>query len=91
MESLGGDEAWFDRFVAQHSAIVYYWFLILFYALSPKYAYAFSELVEGHATDTYDGVSSEEPASNAVGPAINSKLRVIITGHLFGCTVSHCH
>lgn len=55
MESLGGDSAWFDRFVAFHSAIVYFWALILFYAVSPKYAYLFSELVEGHATDTYAG------------------------------------
>eukprot|EP00892_Ulva_mutabilis_P010477 jgi/Ulvmu1/7801/UM004_0030.1 len=53
MESLGGDKSWFDRFVAQHSAILYYWFLILFYAVSPKQAYLFSDLVEGHAMDTY--------------------------------------
>lgn len=53
MESLGGDSSWFDRFVAQHSAIVYYWFLVLFYALSPRQAYLFSDLVEGHAMDTY--------------------------------------
>jgi ubiquinol oxidase len=55
MEALGGDNAWVDRFVAQHAAIVYYWFLVLFYALSPRAAYQFSELVEGHATDTYAG------------------------------------
>lgn len=53
MESLGGDKSWFDRFVAQHSAIVYYWFLVLFYAVSPKQAYLFSDMVEGHAMDTY--------------------------------------
>lgn len=53
MESLGGDQLWFDRFLAEHSAILYYWVLILMYLLSPKNAYAFSELVEWHATDTY--------------------------------------
>ena len=57
MESLGGDSAWLDRFVAFHSAIVYFWMLIVFYAFSPKYAYLFSELVEWHATDTYAGAS----------------------------------
>lgn len=57
MESLGGDTAWFDRFVAQHAAIVYFWLVIVMYALSPRHAYQFSELVEGHATDTYEGVS----------------------------------
>jgi hypothetical protein len=56
MESLGGDSAWFDRFVAFHAAIVYYWILILSYAISPKYAYHFSELIEGHAVDTYGGM-----------------------------------
>ena len=24
MESLGGDQAWIDRFIAQHAAVVYY-------------------------------------------------------------------
>jgi hypothetical protein len=55
MESLGGDIAWVDRFVAQHSAIFYYWAVMALYAVSPKNAYQFSELVEGHATDTYQG------------------------------------
>lgn len=54
MESLGGDQLWFDRFVAEHAAIVYYWVLIGMYLLSPKDAYVFSELVEWHATDTYE-------------------------------------
>ena len=56
MESLGGDNAWIDRFMAQHAAIVYFWGVMVLYALSPKHAYQFSELVEGHATDTYEGV-----------------------------------
>jgi ubiquinol oxidase len=53
MESLGGDALWFDRFCAQHAAILYYWALVLCYALSPRLAYLFSELVEWHAADTY--------------------------------------
>ncbi|GMH39800.1 hypothetical protein BSKO_07698 [Bryopsis sp. KO-2023] len=53
MEALGGDQLWIDRFLALHAAIVYYWFLLLFYLLSPKTAYNFSELVENHAVDTY--------------------------------------
>ena len=49
MESLGGDQLWFDRFLAQHAAVFYYWVLILFYTLAPRMAYVFSELVEvGH-------------------------------------------
>jgi len=54
MESLGGDQFWVDRFMAQHAAVFYYWVLIVFFALFPSLAYMFSELVEGHAVDTYD-------------------------------------
>lgn len=46
MESLGGDQMWWDRFLAQHSAIFYFWVLILFYTFAPRMAYVFSELVE---------------------------------------------
>jgi len=53
MESLGGDQSWFDRFVANHSAIAYFWLLIFFYLVSPKLAYNFMQRVELHARDTY--------------------------------------
>lgn len=53
MEALGGDQLWVDRFLAQHAAVAYYWLLVLFYALSPRLSYMFSELVELHAMDTY--------------------------------------
>eukprot|EP00879_Flechtneria_rotunda_P021135 GHRR01022266.1.p1 GENE.GHRR01022266.1~~GHRR01022266.1.p1 ORF type:complete len:381 (+),score=127.88 GHRR01022266.1:464-1606(+) len=54
MESLGGDQLWFDRFLAEHASLLYYWGLILIYLFSPRLAYAFSELVEWHAADTYE-------------------------------------
>lgn len=53
MESLGGDRSWFDRFVAEHAALLYYWVLIFLYLVSPKNAYNLSELIEWHAVDTY--------------------------------------
>lgn len=53
MESLGGDQKWWVRFMAQHSAIVYYIVLNFLWALSPTLAYKFSELLEGHAVNTY--------------------------------------
>lgn len=53
MESLGGDALWIDRFLAQHAAVIYYWVVALLFCASPKSAYAFGELVEAHATDTY--------------------------------------
>lgn len=53
MESLGGDQLWVDRFMAQHAAVFYFWVLVIFFAVSPSLAYVFSEMVEGHAVDTY--------------------------------------
>ena len=53
MESLGGDQSWSVRFLAQHSAIIYYWILVLLWLVSPTWAYKFSELLETHAVHTY--------------------------------------
>jgi ubiquinol oxidase len=53
MEALGGDQSWWVRFVAQHSAIVYYFVLCALFALSPTLSYRFSELLETHAVNTY--------------------------------------
>lgn len=54
MEELGGNAWWFDRFLAQHIAIFYYFMTVFMYALSPRMAYHFSECVESHAFATYD-------------------------------------
>ncbi|WIA18851.1 hypothetical protein OEZ85_003529 [Tetradesmus obliquus] len=71
MESLGGDQLWFDRFIAQHAALLYYWVLIVIYLFSPKLAYAFSELVELHAADTYEQfVESNQEALAALPPPL---------------------
>lgn len=59
MESLGGDQQWWVRFVAQHSAILYYFVLCHLWALSPSLAYKFSELLENHAVNTYGGFLNE--------------------------------
>ena len=53
MESLGGNSRWVDRFVARHSAILYYVVLYVLFLMSPKLAYNSSELLEMHAVDTY--------------------------------------
>ncbi|KAJ0017784.1 hypothetical protein Pint_09722 [Pistacia integerrima] len=54
MEELGGDSWWFDRFLAQHIAVFYYFMTVFMYAISPRMAYHFSECVENHAFETYD-------------------------------------
>lgn len=53
MESLGGDQRWLDRFFAQHGAVAYYFILILFFIIDPRWSYNFSRLIESHAVDTY--------------------------------------
>ena len=53
MESLGGDQAYWVRFMAQHSAIAYFIGLCFLWALSPSLSYRFSELLETHAVNTY--------------------------------------
>mmetsp|Transcript_15812 Transcript_15812/g.37216 ORF Transcript_15812/g.37216 Transcript_15812/m.37216 type:complete len:466 (+) Transcript_15812:57-1454(+) len=53
MEALGGGCAWFDRFVAQHAALTYYWAVVVLFMAQPSLAYNFSLLVEEHAYVTY--------------------------------------
>jgi ubiquinol oxidase len=53
MESLGGDQRWWVRFLAQHSAIAYYIGLCFLWAISPSLSYKFSEMLESHAVNTY--------------------------------------
>ncbi|GAX73707.1 hypothetical protein CEUSTIGMA_g1160.t1 [Chlamydomonas eustigma] len=62
MESLGGDQRWADRFIAQHAAVVYYVVLNILWFLSPTLAYNFSELIEAHAVDTYGQFVDENEA-----------------------------
>jgi len=62
MEALGGDERWADRLVAHHAAIAYYWVLVAMWIMSPNLAYTFSELIEGHAVDTYAQFVDENAA-----------------------------
>ena len=59
MESLGGDREWRDRFLAFHSALVYYAVLLNLWIISPALAYNFSELIEAHAVDTYAQFAEE--------------------------------
>jgi ubiquinol oxidase len=53
MESYGGDQQFWVRFLAQHSALAYYLVLCILWMLSPSLSYKFSEMLETHAVDTY--------------------------------------
>jgi hypothetical protein len=48
MEELGGSSRYFDRFVAQHSAFFYYWFVVFFYLINPVFAYNLNEVSSIH-------------------------------------------
>ncbi len=53
MEELGGNERFLDRFIAQHAAFFYYWFVVFCYVSNPAFAYNLNEAVEEHAVETY--------------------------------------
>lgn len=38
LQELGGNSWWFDRFLAQHIAIFYYFMTVFMYAISPRMA-----------------------------------------------------
>lgn len=62
MEALGGNNHVGDRILARSAALVYYWVVIVLYVFSPRAAYNFMELVEGHAYNTYDKFLKENEA-----------------------------
>ena len=62
MEELGGNKEWHHRFVAQHSAFFYYWFIIGIYLFNPILAYNLNQAVEEHAFETYDHFLTENEA-----------------------------
>eukprot|EP00276_Gloeochaete_wittrockiana_P005672 CAMPEP_0184655750 /NCGR_PEP_ID=MMETSP0308-20130426/14396_1 /TAXON_ID=38269 /ORGANISM="Gloeochaete witrockiana, Strain SAG 46.84" /LENGTH=349 /DNA_ID=CAMNT_0027092483 /DNA_START=92 /DNA_END=1141 /DNA_ORIENTATION=+ len=83
VEALGGDRKWIDRFLAQHAAIVYYWLLILTYIIAPSWSYTFSELLEGHAVDTYGQFLDENEEKLKQLPAPDVAVRYYVTGDLY--------
>lgn len=69
MESLGGNRQWFDRFLAQHVAVAYYWIVVPLYMLFPRNAYYLMELIEAHAYKTYDSYVKAHEAELKAEPA----------------------
>ncbi|MTJ07218.1 alternative oxidase [Anabaena sp. UHCC 0204] len=69
MESLGGSAFWGDRILAKTTALIYYWIIVTLYIISPKSAYHFMELVEGHAYSSYQKFLTEQAAELKLQPA----------------------
>jgi ubiquinol oxidase len=72
MEELGGSKRWVDRFLAQHTAVLYYWVVVVLYFVKPEFAYNLSEQIEKHAYETYDGFlrDNEEALKQLPAPKI---------------------
>lgn len=69
MEELGGSKKWIDRFLAQHTAVLYYWTCVVLYFLKPNLAYNLSEQIEKHAYETYDKFIEENGENLKTLPA----------------------
>jgi Alternative oxidase len=54
LEELGGNDRFFDRFIAQHVAWFYYWMVAGLYLFHPTLAYNLNQAVEEEAYETYD-------------------------------------
>lgn len=83
MEELGGNAWWFDRFLAQHIAIFYYFMTALMYLISPRMAYHFSECVESHAFETYDKFIKEQGEELKKMPAPEVAVNYYTGGDLY--------
>ncbi|XP_027089624.1 ubiquinol oxidase 4, chloroplastic/chromoplastic [Coffea eugenioides] len=83
MEELGGNSWWFDRFLAQHIAVFYYFMTVFMYMLSPRMAYHFSECVESHAFETYDKFIKDQGEQLKKLPASNVAVKYYTEGNLY--------
>lgn len=83
MESLGGNCAWFDRFLAQHAALLYYWVVVALFVADPRLAYNFSLLVEEHAFVTYAQFVEENRHILEKVPAPPVAVSYYCTGDLY--------
>lgn len=83
MESLGGNQHWSDRFLAQTTALFYYWVVVALYIVSPRTAYNFMEMVEEHAHHTYDTFLREHEAELKAKPAPQVAIHYYRDGDLY--------
>lgn len=83
MESLGGDRYWADRFLARHTALIYYWIIIALYLVHPRAAYHFMEMVEQHAYHSYDTFLNSQEEMLKAQPAPNVAIQYYRDGDLY--------
>lgn len=83
MEELGGDERFFDRFLAQHIALGYYALVIVLYLINPVEAYNLNEDVEEHAFATYDEYLKENGEKLKNLPAPQAAIDYYVDGDMY--------
>lgn len=83
MEALGGGDNWIDRFLARHTALLYYWIVIGLYLVSPKAAYNFMEQVEKHAFSSYNKFLKTEESFLKSQPAPQIAIDYYRDGDLY--------
>ncbi len=83
MEELGGGNFWLDRLLARSVALLYYWIICALYVVSPRSAYHFMELVEGHAYQTYNKFLKENETALKSQPAPAIAVQYYRDGDLY--------
>lgn len=83
VEALGGNERWFDRFIARSGVLFYYWIIVFLYMFAPRSAYHFNQLIEEHAYDTYDKFLNEHEAKLKTQPAPEIAINYYQDGDLY--------
>ena len=74
MESRGGASAWIDRFFAYHLVLVYYWIMVVYYSVLPRYAYHLNSEVELHASTTYAEYLTRHPDDQKIIDIMNDEI-----------------
>lgn len=83
MEELGGNDKFFDRFLAQHIAFGYYAVVILLYLINPVEAYNLNQDVEEHAFATYDEYLKENEEKLKGLPAPQAAIDYYVEGDMY--------
>merc|ERR1712181_17329 len=83
MEELGGNDRFFDRFLAQHIAFGYYAVVIILYLINPVEAYNLNEDVEEHAFTTYDTFLKENSVLLKSLPAPKAAIQYYVEGDMY--------
>lgn len=83
MEELHGNHLWFDRFLAQHIAVSYFFLCLAFFVVNPTFAYNFNQAVEEEAYQTYNNFLAKNEAFLKDQPAPSAAIHYYLEDPLF--------